>query len=171
MIKIIDEIRKAIKNKTYLSALTLALTIPDICSQVETGKEDSDRWIYIDWFNKYIEKESFDLDIGEFKEQTFNGNMCYALRCKVLHNGNVELQQTSRNLKIELDHFQFTTPESPEYFYGYKYVYLHSEDGTKKTVTIIAIDYLCEIICEAAGNFYNNWMNKEDFLKHQINFI
>lgn len=164
MIKIINEVRKAIKNKTYLSALTLALTIPDICSQVETGKEDSVRGIYIDWFNKHIDKEAFDLGIGEFKEQTFNGNMCYALRCKVLHNGNVELKQTSRNLKIELDHFQFTIPESPEYYYGYKYVYLPGEDEAIKTVTIIAIDYLCAIICEAAENFYNNWGAKKTSL-------
>lgn len=170
MLQIINDIRASIKNKNYLSALALALTIPDICSQVEAGKENSDRWMYIAWFNKYINKEAFDLDIGEFKEQTFNGNMCYALRCKVLHSGNLDLKNTSQNLQIELDCFEFTTPESAEYYRGYKYVYVPCEGGTKKTSTIIAIDYLCEIICDAAEKFYNNWEDKNYFLKHKIIF-
>ena len=41
MIDKINDIRKALLNKTYISAVALALTLPDICSQVENNTAES----------------------------------------------------------------------------------------------------------------------------------
>ena len=170
MMEFINDIKKSLKNKTYLSALTLALTIPDICSQVEAKKDDGNREMYIAWFNKYVYSEAFEFDKVEFREQAFDGNMCYALRCKVLHNGNLELKKANPGLQIRLDCFQLSIPASANYYHGYKYAFVPCEDGTKQTVTILAVDYLCEMLCDAAEKFYNCWQEKEDFKRHQIKF-
>lgn len=170
MYSITNDIRNSLKNKCYLSALALTLTIPDICSQIESHKDSSDRWMYINWFNKHVEFDDFHFPAKGFERQTFDGNMCYALRCKVLHNGNLELKETDSNLRIRLDLFEFTTPESTNYYHGYQYVSKALSNGKKQAITSLAIDYLCETICDAAENFYRNWEQKEDFNKHKIVF-
>ena len=43
MLDTIKEIQKVLDNKCYLAALTLSLTLPDICSQVENGVMDGNR--------------------------------------------------------------------------------------------------------------------------------
>ena len=170
MLQVINDIKLSLNNKTYLSALALVLTIPDICSQVENHVSEGNRKMYIDWFNNYVEHEDFRFPLEGFEKQTFDGNMCYALRCKVLHNGNLELKESAKSLKMQLDRFEFTTPESVDYYHGYKYKSVTNEDGTEETITILSVDYLCERICEAAEKFYNGWISKDDFKKYQIIF-
>jgi hypothetical protein len=171
MIDKISDVRNALKNRTYLSALALALTFPDICCQVEHGLTDdqnSIRQYYIDWVNAHMETADFHFPVPGFEIQTFTGNMCYALRCKVLHNGNLNLKATAPNLNILIDEFRLTSPESSDYYCGYQYKTTPCDNGTTKNVTIIAVDYLCERLCDAAENFYNNWENKADFDQHSI---
>jgi len=85
----VEEIRKALKNECYLSALALTLTLPDICSKIEYGPT-SNRQHYIKWFDKHVGHYYAQ---GEFKKEvyeklTFDGKACYALRCSYLHAGN-----------------------------------------------------------------------------------
>ncbi len=40
MLQVVNDIKLSLNNKTYLSALALALTLPDICSQVENHVSD-----------------------------------------------------------------------------------------------------------------------------------
>ena len=94
MLDTIKEIQKVLDNKCYLAALTLSLTLPDICSQVENGVMDGNRSLYINWFNSHVEYDDFHIPVDGFETQTFDGEMCYSLRCKVLHNGNTEVANT-----------------------------------------------------------------------------
>lgn len=51
MIKdILEDIKLAVDNKAYFSALALTLTIPDICGKIEY-KNLNDKEKYIKWFN------------------------------------------------------------------------------------------------------------------------
>lgn len=92
MIKhILEDINIAMENKAYLSAIALALTIPDICGKIQdNGKTDKKR--YINWFNEWV-KPYFEIPMeGELSGKAdFNGNICYALRCAYLHSGNLDL--------------------------------------------------------------------------------
>ncbi len=167
MLSKINDVRSALKNKTYYSALALALTFPDICCQVEKGlkgKDESRGTDYIAWVNAHMDVDDFHFPIKGFEKQTFDGVMCYALRCKVLHNGNTDLQASRQ--KILVDDFVLTKPDDPKYYHGYKYGEETKEDGTTKTITYIGIDYLCERLCDATENFYNEWKNKTDFNIH-----
>lgn len=159
MIDSIQEIRKALDKDCYLAALALSLTLPDICSQVENAVMDGNRTIYINWFNSHVEYDDFHFPMAGFETQTFDGEMCYSLRCKVLHNGNTEV--TNPKLKVLVDSFELLKP-------GYTYIKKTQPDGTVKVITCIAIDYLCERLCDMAEQFYNGWANKQDFDAHKI---
>lgn len=163
MIEKINDIRKALKNETYIAALALALTLPDICSQVENGVSSGNEKMYKRWIDKYMDSNSFEPPIAGFEKQTFNGNMCYALRCKIIHNGNTEVEN-----KADIDNFVLTKPNSSNYYHGYTYEKSNLPDGTTRLVTYIGIDYLCEELCATAEKFYKNWPNKSDFNKHKI---
>jgi putative NADH-flavin reductase len=67
----------------------------------------------------------------------------------VIDEANVQ-ELTAQNLAGIDVCFEFTTPESTDYYHGYKYKSVTNEDGTKETITILSVDYLCERICEAA---------------------
>lgn len=165
MQEIIEEIKTAIENKTYRVALALALTLPDICCQVENklkADENANRSMYINWVNKHMDNQAFQFPLHGFDVQTFNGEMCYSLRCKILHNGNSSVKNL--RLGVRVDEFVLTYPNENNYFHGYKYVEL--SDGKK--VTYIGIDYLCEMLCDAAENFYQDCSNKSDFEQHSF---
>ena len=165
MLKKIDDVRRSIKNATYYSALALALTFPDICCQVENGLnngENSTRSMYINWVNKHMDFEDFHFPMQGFETQTFAGEMCYSLRCKVLHNGNTEVKNQA--LGVNVDKLFLTLPAEDNYYHGYKYV----TDENGDTATYIGIDYICERLCDTAEKFFNNWANKSDFDKHSF---
>lgn len=164
MINKIKDIQTALNAGAYLSALALALTLPDICSQVEdqVTKETGKR--YIKWINNHF--DSTDFQFPNFEKNEFGGEMCYALRCKVLHEGNTNVEE---NQKVFVDSFQLTFPGDKEYFHGFKYTIDFSQNPSPEIAkTYIGIDYLCEILCKRADEFYNNWGNKTDFDKHRI---
>ena len=51
--RIIKEINLSLENECYLSALGMALTLPDICGKAEYPNEKSTTKRYIEWFNTY----------------------------------------------------------------------------------------------------------------------
>lgn len=89
----LDDIEKAFSAGAYLSAISLALTIPDICGDrlyPELKKKTRQR--YVSWFNKYVafnypEEPAADGPRGE-RRYYFDGEDCYQLRCVYLHQGN-----------------------------------------------------------------------------------
>lgn len=166
MLDSIKEIRKALDKECYLAALALSLTLPDICSQVENNVMKGNRNFYINWFNSYVEYDYFHFQMAGFETQTFDGEMCYSLRCKVLHNGNTEVNNP--NLRVLVDSFELLKPGDPNYKSGYTYIKKLQPDGTTKVITCIAIDYLCNCLCDMAEQFYNDWTNKQDFDVHRI---
>ena len=49
----IKDIRNALDNGCYLSALSLTLTIPDICGRIQYPGEKNGK-VYIKWFDEFI---------------------------------------------------------------------------------------------------------------------
>lgn len=119
MLDIIKDIKTALGNDAYIAATALALTMPDICCQVENGMSSSNRNHYITWANNHMDKEDFTFPLSGFERQKFDGEMCYALRCKVLHNGNVDIKDSQ--MTINADQFVLTKPGDKKYFKGYTY--------------------------------------------------
>ena len=113
MIKnIINDIELAKNNKAYLSALALALTLPEICGKIEvaTNTKKSSKY-YIDWYNKWIYKYyRFPPSENSLIEKANNdskldGKFCYALRNAVLHCGNTDLHNNNQKNIFFLFHY------------------------------------------------------------------
>ena len=112
----LKDIKIAKNNKAYLSALALALTIPDICGKIQYKYKD-DRKKYINWFNTWVYKyvEIPKSNIKEFNEYDelakFDGKVCYALRCVFLHSGNDRVKNYNVN-EIKIDRFELCISDS-----------------------------------------------------------
>lgn len=55
MLQLIDDVNKALDAECYYSALTLALTSPDICGKAEFPKKNNTNR-YKNWYNEHIGK-------------------------------------------------------------------------------------------------------------------
>lgn len=165
----IAQIRQSLQSKTHLTALALALTLPDICGQVEYPEEESTGEHYRKWFNKYVKRcytddEQRITDKGKIRKSYFTGGMCYQLRCAYLHDGNSKIDKQENkqdpNFKLIINGTDSIN----------KIVY--DSYNEKKEVKKIKIDVerLCENICIAAENYYNEKQGK-GFEEHHIEII
>ena len=91
--RIIGDIGLSLANNAYISALALALTIPDICRKAEYPDEKSSKKRYMDWYDTYIGvvyKGALTSDSSSLPY--VSSEIIYSLRCSLLHQGtpNVE---------------------------------------------------------------------------------
>lgn len=108
MHKFTDSIRASIASENWYAALSLALTLPDICGRLDNpAPAGSAR--YAAWFETWM-AHHYKMHAG-FKgyEHVFLcGEDCYALRCSFLHQGEANIdRQRARRL---LSDFHFITP-------------------------------------------------------------
>lgn len=144
----IDEINKSIDNKNYLSALSLTLMIPDMCSKVIGLNKKSG---YVKWFNKYVYRNYYDIPkkkqikkadkrVTNTLRIKFNGNTCYALRCSILHSGNsyVEFENKKDKIKANIDRIELCVNGNSdrENQYGESVSIVSSNYDEKKDVRI-----------------------------------
>ena len=79
--RLVNEIKTCIENKCYISALTMAITLPDICGRAEYPEEKAAGKRFKKWYKKFAySEEPFKIRMTE--------DMVYSLRCKLLHEGN-----------------------------------------------------------------------------------
>ena len=107
------EIKNCLDNKNFLSALSVALMIPDICRKI-IGDELS----YQDWFNKYVFNKFYNIpkieDIDkndesyELYEIKLNGDVCYALRNSILHSGtsHISFRKKGQKERAKIDRIE-----------------------------------------------------------------
>lgn len=138
------EIKKSIGNKNYLSALSVALMIPDICKKVS-----SENIGYVQWFNKYAYKKYYNTEYIEEpikKDRSYtlhqirlNGNVCYALRNAILHSGTsyIRFEKPYQKEQAKIDRIELCiNGDSPiESQYG-EAVSIVTYDKSKKTISI-----------------------------------
>lgn len=112
---IIDSISKAIESQNYFGALFMALTIPDICASIDNPRETHKGKRYKKWFQENLKEKYYPDNKLEFFENTapefastlkaheretlratalgdmaFTDEMCWKLRCSVLHAGSTD---------------------------------------------------------------------------------
>lgn len=91
--RIDDSLRGRVKDMlaafdagALLSAITLALTLPDICGARMCPREKNSSKRYVAWFNRYVAANYRSSSEGN--EYYFDGSDCYQLRCVFLHEGS-----------------------------------------------------------------------------------
>lgn len=151
MEKRIQEARNCIDNGLYEAALALALTLPDICGQVEYPalKKVGER--YTKWIDDFVDSKGlydplFDA-VGGFEH--LESQDIYKLRCAFLHSGDQDISSDT------IDCFNLVRPGGlgaveGKASFGYKYRIENQTDGSVKNIAKIDIKYLTEMICDAA---------------------
>ena len=102
----VDEVIKCNTSGRYLSALTVALILPDICGNI-IFPESKPRERYVKWFDKYIgDNERLalrELSPAETQLPFIDGETCFKLRCALLHEGRDDIGN-----QIGIDDFVLT---------------------------------------------------------------
>lgn len=97
---IIDTIEDALDKGADNAAFICALSIPDICSQIEFSrkyiKDHSNGESYARWYN-----ENFYLyeNPSETKINQLDGDIMFDLRCKMFHEGSIDHKNIRKKLK------------------------------------------------------------------------
>ncbi|MBD5444541.1 MAG: hypothetical protein HDR29_03205 [Lachnospiraceae bacterium] len=167
----VNDIMSSLENKCYFTALSLALTLPDICGMAEyPDKSVSER--YIEWYDKYLgDYMAQGKDILGGNNPWLSGEIIYNLRNTYLHQGDPTI--ANNKVKEEANRFDAfilllgdgTVLQS---------VSLNINAGTQETgkITyksiIVDITYLCNVICDCALWYYKN--NPQKF-KFNFSFI
>ena len=109
--KIDDSLRGRVKDMlaafdadAFLSALSLAVTLPDICGARMCPHEKSSSKRYETWFDQYVAPSS--RNSSEAHGCYFNGRDCYQLRCVFLHEGSNALHPKKKKSIYHIAQFR-----------------------------------------------------------------
>ena len=156
---IVTEIEKNISAGNYLSALHLALSIPDMLGKIVYPNLRA--WKpYVKWFDDNVRDSIFGLLYSdEFylsKEcPRISGEVCYALRCKLFHEGTNDLTE-----KVHINEFVLSMSDD-EFVRGnvagkdYEFEKWNSETNEVPEVNYLYVGCkkLCKDIVLAAKQF------------------
>ena len=167
MLEKIADIKKALEAKAYLSALSLALTLPDICSkvaypQMDKPKQNGER--YAKWFDEYITK--FDYPDDFEKQLKFDGEKCWKLRCAFLHSGNIDGIPN-----IDAFELSITEPSFTGVYGASCFSISWANDGPKAYTIRLDVAQICFQISACAKGFYNSYADKTKFKDHKITIL
>lgn len=157
---IVEQIRNAYRQGNFLPALALALTIPDVCGgSVSPGIKNVGKR-YRDWFDKwalpsFVDHTGFDAD-GQPNRAYFDGEMCYRLRCRFLHENSPEIRPTSYDEEPGTDYqYFFELAVNGTDSYGETWSSTMQDGMLPPRIRRVRIDIgaLCEALCSAAERF------------------
>lgn len=163
---LINEVENAIDAKSYLAALHMALSIPDMLGQL--AYPDLDKVIdrYIKWFDENVRDITFGylysenpLGISDYGPKMC-GEVCYALRCKLFHEGVNDIKDKTK-AKINEFVLSFTDEDFVSGNCSGRDYEFDKYDPAKNTCPEINYLYisckgLCKDIIMAAKVFYKN---------------
>lgn len=172
LLEIIQETRKALDNDMYIAALSMALTIPDICGKAEYPNKQAGRR-YIDWFEENIGKyEHPPFKEGRTRMPYLSGEVVYSLRNSMLHQGTPNIKKESINDEAcKIDRFILVKQEKNKYdSYGDSAEYSERDMSLDKHGVYrsyyMNIRRLCLIICATAEGYYKDNKEKFDFFNY-----
>lgn len=168
---LIADIKRALCAEAYISALSLALVLPDICGQIEFPHSSSGKEQYIEWYDKHMLWPS-DMT----KEEILDGEKCYKLRCALLHSGNKsgvpvdEFELSIERISKQGDYSEFGAYGCSSFGSTWS-TKDNGETFNKKHHIRLDVGQLCCWLCMGAEAFYDKWEDKSAFGAHTPNII
>lgn len=157
--RIIHECREALKHNLHLAALTLALTLPDICGIAEFTKKCGVKERYVQWYEEHIGRSERFSKEDEYPYPS--GEVIYRLRCMVLHQGTPSVEKD----KCNIDSFALICESFSEDISSY----LPEESSScEKRELTLNLNTLCWKICRAAENYYEQNKDRFDFFQYTL---
>lgn len=175
IVRIISEIESSLKNENFLSALALALTLPDICGKAEypTARNGIR---YKKWYDEYVGKYERPPDIYSKDDPSqvvnddmpyMSGEIVYSLRNCFLHQGTPSIDKDSiQEPRCQVTHFTLTIASATN---GGSSSVSHncfmSED--RRTLEINIVNLCCKL-CLVAKSYYNDNKEKFSFFQYDL---
>lgn len=104
--RIVHEIHIALSHELYLSALALALTLPDTCGKAEYPNEDYNGVRYKNWCSQYVITDRCDSPYGQDMPY-LNEEIIYSLRNCLLHQSIPNVEQSKiHESRCKVDKFE-----------------------------------------------------------------
>lgn len=166
--RIIDEIHTCLEQENYIAALTMALTLPDICGKAAEPSLGSGAR-YKKWYKENValhEKPSdpYGADMPYLSEEVM-----WQLRNSMLHQGNPNVDAKSiREEQCKIDEFILFVDDS--YDSGLSVVSYGK--GLKITNRKLEVNLVlaCNRICKAAKEYYENNTERFDFFNYALDY-
>ena len=154
--RLIKEISVGLHNRCYISTLTTALTLPDICGKAMYPNENKNKARYVQWLKDYVcMGQPFGLHV--------DADIIYDLRCKLLHEGNPSVA------KSKVKQFSLIVREnSPMGISESVCAEIKLDDSKVWHNYNIDVVLLCNTICEAALIAFSTNKEKFDFFDYRI---
>lgn len=155
--RLVKEVYAGLRNRCYISALTTALTLPDICGKAKYPTKKT-TYRYKQWLNDYVcSKQPFGLQADT--------DTIYNLRCSLLHDGNPSIDKQ----KCKIKKFALIVRENSAHVPLESSYFEKKTDGSKVCECYnININFLCEKICEAALAYYQSNRELFNFFDYRI---
>ncbi len=170
--KLLEEIEKALSHDLYFAALSLVLTLPDICGRAEYPSAGVTKR-YITWYNEYIGQ--YDRcpcdDCKEVQMPYLSGEVVYNLRNSFLHQGTPNIDSSQiKDPSNQLDEFILVVEKKNEFdIYSDASSITESSQGEIKHRSYrVNIRRLCMIITLSAKSYYIKNKDKFDFFNYKI---
>ena len=146
----INSILHSLATENWYAAITLALTLPDICGAINVPGKNNSQARYSAWFDKYV-GDKYSMTNHDGNVCIFmNGNDAYALRCALLHEGisNVSNQRARSEVQEKF------------IFHHSRVAYLHKLKDKGKL--LIDIKTYCNDILNGVSEWQNDVSNDID---------
>lgn len=169
--RIIEEIQKSLKQENYLAALTMALTLPDICGKAaEPSLGTGAR--YKKWYKDNVvlhEKTSdpheADMPYCGADMPYLSEEVIYQLRNSMLHQGNPNVDAKSiREEQCKID--QFVLFVDDPYDSGLSTVSYGKRLKITNRKLEVNLVLTCNRICNAAKEYYERNTKRFDFFNY-----
>lgn len=161
--RLISDVRRSLDHECYFSALSLALTLPDICGIAEFSITQSVAKRYIDWCEAYVcdvDDVRFRFN-NNFKTPYLSGEVIYNLRNTYLHQGCPNVDKTKVKNEInQMDNFILILGKAEKLFDVSMHIVI-GNDLAKVRNYWIDVTFLCNLLCDAAEHYYK--MNNVKF--------
>lgn len=172
--RLIEDVNKALDAEAYMAALSLVLTLPDICAKAEYGDSLKNKERYIKWFDEYIgQYEKAPVKEGEIEMPYLSGEVIYQLRCSVLHQGNPNIDSDKiKDESCKIDFFTIVIEKKKPFD-----IYVDAADvstmmNPKKSKPVrsyrVNVRRLCLIVTSVAKGYYEKNKDKFTFFSYNI---
>ena len=175
LLRIVDDINRALDNDAYFAALSLALTLPDVCGKAEYPNESNGKR-YIKWYDEYVGKyeQCPCKECQTNKMPYLSGEVVYSLRNSLLHQWTPNIDSKKiKNEANQVDEFTLIIEKKNE-----GDIYLDESGVTRsfmgdfcigiKRTYRVSVRRLCLILELTAKGYYQKNRDKFDFFNFSI---
>lgn len=172
--RLLADMKKALDNDCYFAALSLALTLPDICGRAEyPDLVDKSKQRYIRWFDEYIgryEKPSKQSKNDEDMPY-LSGEVIYQLRCSLLHQGVPDIDKGNIKAKEnQIDNFSLVVEKKKDFdiYSDVASVCWNNTSPNKYRSYRINVRRFCIIVRNVVKSYYEDNKDKFDFMNCNV---